>query len=200
MFTGLVEDLGFVREVAAEQAGRRITVESQWARDEVAIGDSIAVNGACLTAVACKGGRLVFQLGPETLIRTNLGLLVLGDRVNLERALLPTSRMGGHFVQGHVDGIAHVAERTREGDWQWIEFSCDAALTDSMVPKGSVAVDGVSLTLVNVTSGRFRVMLIPHTLAHTTLGLREVGAVVNVETDILGKYVLQAIRTMQWKP
>jgi riboflavin synthase alpha subunit len=107
--------------------------------------------------------------------------------------------MGGHFVQGHVDGVAHIAQRLRDGDWDWLEFLCDVSLTDAMVPKGSVAVDGVSLTLADVAPRHFRVMLIPHTLTHTTLGVLEVGAAVNVETDILGKYVLQAIRSMQWK-
>ena len=196
MFTGIVENLANVRGVTAEGPGRVLSIESPWNRGDVAIGDSIAINGVCLTVVECSGELLSFQVGPETLARTNLGELRPGDRVNLERALLPTTRMGGHFVQGHVDGVARVQERRREQDWEWIEFTTDPALTDQMVPKGSVSVDGVSLTLVLVSPGKFSVMLIPHTLANTTLGFREIGSTVNVETDILGKYVLQAVRDL----
>lgn len=197
MFTGIVENLANVRGVIAEGPGRLLSVESPWKCAEVAIGDSVAINGVCLTVVQWDSEVFSFQTGPETLARTNLGELRPGDRVNLERALLPTTRMGGHFVQGHVDGVARVAGQRREQDWEWIEFSADRGLTDQMVPKGSVAVDGVSLTLVTVSPGKFSVMLIPHTLANTTLGFREIGSTVNVETDILGKYVLKALRDMQ---
>jgi riboflavin synthase len=197
MFTGIVEELGFVREVVAREPGRQIAIESSWSGDGVAIGDSISINGVCLTAVESAAGRLVFQVGPETLDRTNLGQLKCGDRVNLERSLLATSRIGGHFVLGHVDGIAQVTARRRDAEWEWLDFSCDVALTNQMVPKGSIAVDGVSLTLVHVSPGRFSVMLIPHTLLHTTLGQRDVGATVNVETDILGKYIIQAVGNLR---
>jgi riboflavin synthase len=193
MFTGIVEELGFVREVVAQEPGRRIGIESSWPDDDVAIGDSISINGVCLTAVERGDRRLLFQVGPETLDRTNLGQLRPGDRVNLERSLLATSRIGGHFVLGHVDGIARVTARRRDADWEWLDLASEVALTSQMVPKGSIAVDGVSLTLVHVSPGEFGVMLIPHTLLHTTLGLREVGATVNVETDILGKYIIQSV-------
>jgi riboflavin synthase len=196
MFTGIVENLAIVRDLADEGAGRTLRIESPWRSDELTIGDSVAINGVCLTLVRCDPESLSFQAGPETLARTNLGELRLGDRVNLERALSPTTRMGGHFVQGHVDGVARVAQRRREQDWEWLDFTTDRALTDQMVPKGSVAVDGVSLTLVTVAPGTFSVMLIPHTLANTTLGSRRIGATVNVETDILGKYVLKAVRDL----
>ena len=200
MFTGIVEHLATIRGVTAEGPGRLFSIESPWLSGEVAVGDSVAISGVCLTVVACGSDSLEFQAGPETLARTNLGELRPGDRVNLERALLPTTRMGGHFVQGHVDGIARVENRRREQDWEWFEFTVDSTLTDQMVPKGSVAVDGVSLTLVTVFAGRFSVMLIPHTLANTTLGFREIGSAVNVETDILGKYVIKAVRDLHAPP
>jgi riboflavin synthase len=192
MFSGIVEQIGTVRELASETPGKRLVIGSPWPNG-VTVGDSVSVNGVCLTVVACPSESLAFQVGPETLDRTNLGQLVIGDRVNLERSLLPTTRIGGHFVLGHVDGTARVSARRRDQDWEWFDFVCDSALTDQMVPKGSVAIDGVSLTLVHVSPGRFGVMLIPHTLERTTLSDRMVGRSVNVETDILGKYVLQAL-------
>ena len=196
MFTGIVESLARLREVTVEGPGRLLTVESPWPEAQPLLGESICLNGVCLTVVANQCQTLSFQAGPETLARTNLGELVAGDRVNLERALLATSRLGGHFVQGHIDGTARLAARLHEAEWDWVEFTTEPALTNQMVPKGSVAVDGVSLTLVAVWPGRFRVMLIPHTLAHTTLGFRALGSTVNVETDILAKYVLEAVRQL----
>ena len=200
MFTGIVETLATVRDVVPEGPGRRLVVDASWPSGEAAVGDSVAVNGVCLTIVARDGGLNEFQAGPETLARTNLGELRPGERVNLERALLPTTRVGGHFVQGHVDGVARVVARRREQDWDFVDFTAERSLTDQMVPKGSVAVDGVSLTLVSVSPSSFSVMLIPHTLAHTTLGRRAIGDTVNVETDILGKYVLQAVRNLEARP
>jgi riboflavin synthase len=200
MFTGIVEIMAPVRGIAPDGPGVSLSVESPWDTDAVAIGDSVAVNGVCLTVVQIGGGAIGFQVGPETLARTNLGELRPGDRVNLERALLPTTRMSGHFVQGHIDGVARVAQRRREQDWEWLEFDAEPALTEQMVSKGSIAVDGVSLTLVTVSPGTFSVMLIPHTLANTTLGVRQLGSTVNIETDILGKYVLKAVRDLHDQP
>lgn len=157
--------------------------------DDVAIGDSVAIHGCCLTVVGIDDGTWRFQAGRETLSLTNLGHLQPGDVVNLERSLRPTDRLGGHFVQGHVDGVGIVAAIERSGEWTDMWFHVPTALTRQMVRKGSVAVDGVSLTLVNVEAERFSVALIPHTLAVTTLGRRNVGDVVNIETDIIGKYV-----------
>jgi riboflavin synthase len=194
VFTGIVESLAAVRSVACEGPGVRLAIEVPWGREATAVGDSIAVNGVCLTVVGRTDQEFEFQAGPETLARTNLGELRPGDRVNLERALPAMARLSGHFVHGHVDGVAGISERRREEEWDWMDFSAARELTDQMVPKGSVAVDGVSLTLVSVSAGRFRVMLIPHTLAHTTLGIKPVGAAVNVEIDILSKYVQQAVR------
>jgi riboflavin synthase len=196
VFTGIVESLGVVRELSREGPGCRLVIHAPALAGGAAHGDSIAVNGVCLTVIASDSECLAFEVGPETLAKTNLGELTAPDRVNLERALLPSTRLSGHFVQGHVDGIARISQRQREGDWEWLEFTADSELTDQMAPKGSLSVDGVSLTLVAVSPGRFRVMLIPHTLQATTLGLKPVGAAVNIELDILGKYVAQHVRKM----
>jgi riboflavin synthase len=159
------------------------------------VGGSLAVNGACLTVVAHDARTCRFQAGPETLRRTNLGELTAGDRVNLERSLRLGDRLGGHLVQGHIDGLGRIASRDRQGDWELVWFSCPAELAAQMVSKGSVAVDGVSLTLVDVTADGFSVALIPHTLEHTTLGFKRPGASVNLETDIIGKYVWKCLQT-----
>jgi riboflavin synthase len=148
-----------------------------------------------LTVVSNDARTCRFQAGPETLARTNLGELVPGDRVNLERSLRLADRLGGHLVQGHIDGIGRIAERRREGDWELFWFMCPEHLAAQMVPKGSVAVDGVSLTLVSVEAARFSVALIPHTLAHTTLGFKQPGASVNLETDLFAKYVWKYLET-----
>jgi riboflavin synthase len=208
MFTGLVEVLGTVRDLVFDGAGCQLTVSAPEFAAELSLGESIAVNGACLTVVAHDAETCRFQLGPETLQRTNLGRLALGDRVNLERSLRLSDRLGGHLVQGHIDGVGQVAERIPssdcglqeesairnpqsaiEGGWVTVWFGCPPDLAAQMVSKGSVAVDGVSLTLVDVERDRFSVALIPHTLAHTTLGFKGPGSAVNLETDIVGKYV-----------
>jgi riboflavin synthase len=189
MFTGLVETLGIVVRVTPDGPGKDLEIDAPSFAAELNVGDSVAVNGACLTVVARDTSTYRFQAGPETLGRTNLGELVPGDRVNLERPLRLTDRLGGHIVQGHIDGIGRIAERRREGDFEVFWFSCPKNLTVQMVPKGSVAVDGVSLTVVEVEAGRFSVALIPHTLTHTTLGFKQPGASVNLETDLLAKYV-----------
>jgi riboflavin synthase len=195
MFTGLVEVLAPVYGVEADGAGRLLTVAAPTLAGELAVGESIAVNGACLTVVHRDAAHLRFQVGPETLRRTNLGELVPGDRVNLERSLHLGDRLGGHPVQGHVDGLGRIASRERQGDWELVWFACPTDLAAQMVPKGSVAVDGVSLTLVDVEAERFSVALIPHTLANTTLGFKPVGAAVNLETDLLAKYVWKCLQS-----
>lgn len=197
MFTGLVESLGTVRDLVPDGAGRRLTVAAPDIAPELVLGESVAVNGACLTVVACDVETCCFQLAPETLHRTNLGELRSGDRVNLERALRLSERLGGHLVQGHIDGVGRIAERVTEDDWVTVWFSCPPNLAEQMVSKGSVAVDGVSLTLVQVGADRFSVALIPHTLAHTTLGFKDLGAAVNLETDLLAKYVWKCLSCMQ---
>jgi riboflavin synthase len=197
MFTGLVEALGTVRALVFEGAGCRLTVIAPEIAGDLTLGASVAVNGACLTVVAADAEMCSFQLGPETLQRTNLGELKPGERVNLERSLRLSDRMGGHLVQGHVDGIGHVAERSVEGEWVTVWFTCPPDLAAQMVPKGSVTVDGVSLTVVEVGADRFSVALIPHTLAHTTLGFKGPNAAVNLETDLLAKYVWKCLASMK---
>jgi riboflavin synthase len=194
MFTGLVEALGIVRRLEADGAGRQLAVAEPRLAPELALGESVAVNGACLTVVEQNGDAFSFQVGPETLQRTNLGELQVGDRVNLERSLRLSDRLGGHLVQGHIDGLGKVASRQREGDWEEIWFSCPAELAAQMVSKGSVAIDGISLTLVDVGMDRFSVALIPHTLEHTTLGWKQPGATVNLETDLIAKYVWKCLK------
>jgi riboflavin synthase len=192
MFTGLVESLGTVTRVADAGAGRRLIVSDRLAAS-LAVGESIAVNGVCLTVVVLRGDEFDFDIGPETLRRTNLGTLKPGDRVNLERSLRVGDRLGGHFVQGHIDGVGTIDTRHRQGEWDDVWFRCPAELTRLMVPKGSIAVDGVSLTLVNVEAERFSVMLIPHTQVMTTLGLKQPGDAVNIETDMLAKHVAKLL-------
>ena len=189
MFTGLVETLGRVEAVVEEEAGRRLSIVWPGLAEPFAIGESIAVNGCCLTVVGIDGQRFEAQAGPETLARTNLGACRAGDAVNLERSLRVGDRLGGHFVQGHVDTTAILSERRTEGEWEFLAFAVDPMWTPLMVEKGSIAVDGVSLTLVEVSEDGFSVMLIPHTLAMTTMGERKVGDAVNVETDMLAKHV-----------
>lgn len=195
MFTGLVEALGEVVRAEDEAAGRRITVSWPGRSGPLALGESVAVNGCCLTVVADDGDRFTVQAGPETLRRTNLGEKRPGDPVNLERSLRVGDRLGGHFVQGHVDATAALRTRRAEGDWEFLAFDIDPAWTPLMVPKGSIAVDGVSLTLVDVEPAGFSLMLIPHTLAVTTLGTLEPGARVNIEADMLAKHVRKLLMT-----
>jgi riboflavin synthase len=194
MFTGLVEALGTVALVRDEPPGKRIVVrEARFAADAT-IGESIAVSGCCLTVVAVNGDALAFEAGPETLSRTVLGGLQAGDAVNLERSLRLGDRLGGHFVTGHVDGLGALDSRLDEGDWSTFWFRAPRPLMAHLVSKGSIAVDGVSLTVVEVEADRFSVQLIPHTLSVTTLGRLRPGNGVNLETDLLAKYVEKQIR------
>jgi riboflavin synthase len=190
MFTGIVAALGRVDSVHDEHEGRRFTLLWPLLDEPFTLGESIAVNGCCLTVVGIDGPRFEVQAGPETLLRTNLGDRQAGDAVNLERSLRVGDRLGGHFVQGHVDGTARLVEQRTEGEWQFLRFRLDdPRWTRLMVEKGSIAVDGVSLTIVSVDADSFSVMLIPHTLAVTTLGRLAQGDRVNLETDMLAKHV-----------
>lgn len=194
MFTGLIEGLGTVAAVESETAGIRLVIAPPALMldvgvDRCRLGDSVAINGCCLTVIEIKHDCWSFQAGTETLSKTNLGRLAIGDPVNLERSLPVNGRLGGHFVQGHVDGVGSVDRIDREGEWVAMWFRVPEPQAQLMVAKGSVAVDGISLTVVTVERDRFSVALIPHTLSVTTLGVRQVGDPVNIETDILGKYV-----------
>ena len=200
MFTGLIEFLSIVRGVESDGIGRRLVIAEPSLATTVKTGDSIAVNGACLTVVEHSADCLHFQVGPETLLRTCLGELQAGDRVNLERPLRVGERLDGHLVQGHADGQGRLAQRIPHGDWQTVRFTGPGELVAQMAPKGSVAVDGVSLTVVDVDADGFTVALIPHTLAHTTLGFKPLGSRVNLETDVLAKYVWKYMQTRAGAP
>lgn len=193
MFTGLVEVLGQVERVADEGPGRRFVLRWPGLDAPLPLGASVAVNGCCLTVVAADGERFEVQAGPETLLRTNLGDRHAGDAVNLERSLRVGDRLGGHFVQGHVDCTGTLRERRPEGEWDFLRFEIDPSWTPLLVEKGSIAVDGVSLTVVACDRTGFSVMLIPHTLAVTTLGRLKPGDRVNIETDMLARHVRQLL-------
>lgn len=189
MFTGLVEELGTIAAVVPHGNAVELILSAPEVAGDAAIGDSIAVNGCCLTVVRREGSLLSFEAGSETLSRTNLGRLVPGNRVNLERSLKVGDRLGGHYVSGHIDALATLDDRREEGPWAFLWFKVPVDLSRQMASKGSVAVDGVSLTLVEVERERFSVALIPHTLSVTTLGSLTPGSAVNIETDLLAKYV-----------
>jgi riboflavin synthase len=190
MFTGLIEEVG---QVLARD-GARLLVGARVILPDAPLGASIAVSGVCLTVVESGPDRVGFDLGPETRARTTLGDLEVGHRVNLERPLRLGALVGGHLVQGHVDGIGIVADLRREGETARLRVACpDDALAALLIPQGSVAVDGVSLTVAALEEATFEIMLIPHTLAQTTLGGLQSGQRVNLEMDVIGKYVQRAL-------
>jgi riboflavin synthase len=193
MFTGLIEDLGTLVELRRSHAAASMTVSTALPMDELRLGESIAVNGACLTVTSFGNGRFTADVSPETLDKTTLGALRRGSRLNLERALRLSDRLGGHLVTGHVDGTARICDRSRQGNaWRFV-LQLDPGLSRLLVAKGSVAVDGVSLTVNDVAEDRFTAMIIPHTMEQTTLSGHEVGDLVNIETDLLGKYVARLL-------
>lgn len=189
MFSGIVEEVGTVRALRRQGASAVLTVAAQRVLTGTRVGDSLAVNGACLTVTALDADGFTVDLAPETLRRTNLGDLRPGSPVNLERALAVGDRLGGHFVQGHVDGVGRVAVLLPQGDACLARFQAPPAVMRYVVPKGFIAVDGVSLTVVERDDSSFTVSLVPHTLANTILGRYRVGDRVNLEVDIIGKYV-----------
>lgn len=188
MFTGIIRHVGTVTGVRPNAGGRRLRIDLGPLAAGLGEGDSVAVSGACLTAAAVEAPSAEFDAVAETLGRTTLGRLRTGAKVNLERPVRAGEALDGHLVQGHIDGIAEVRRVRRGGEWL-VEFAAPGELTDLMVPKGSAAIDGVSLTLVDVGAAGFSVVLIPTTLAETTLGSLRPGTKVNVETDVIGKYV-----------
>lgn len=189
MFTGIVEELGEVTEVKDLGDSSRLRLRGPLVTEDSSHGDSIAVNGVCLTVVDCENGEFTADVMAESLDRTSLGALAPGSPVNLERAMALGGRLGGHLVQGHVDGTGTVIERTPAEHWEWVRISLPTTLARYVVEKGSITVDGISLTVASVADGHFTVSLIPTTLKLTTLGDKQPGAPVNLEVDILGKYV-----------
>ena len=194
MFTGLIQTLGTVVKLEEGQGGRTLQVTESILGPELQRGESVAVNGACLTITECSGETFAFQVGPETLTRTNLGLLRAGERVNLERALRLGDALGGHFVTGHIDCLGTIADKTQHGEWLMVWFGHPPEYSELLVEKGSIAVDGISLTVVDVQPGRFSVMLIPHTRDNTTLGWKGPGTTVNLEFDLLAKHVRKLVK------
>lgn len=192
MFTGIVEEVGRVARLQQRAGGTRFVVEADVVMDGLKVGDSVAINGACLTVVARDVRTFQVEATPETLRRTNLGALRQASGVHLERALTASGRVGGHFVQGHVDAVGSLASLRPEGDSVVATFTAPAEVMRYVVPKGSIAVDGVSLTVVDVAEDRFTVALIPHTLDVTLLTKQDIGSPVNLEADILAKYVARA--------
>lgn len=205
MFTGIVEELGTVAAVEDQGDAIRLTVQASTVLEDAGLGDSISVNGCCLTVVSHDGLQWTADVMQETLDKTSLQGVRPGDRVNLERAVTAEKRLGGHIVQGHVDGVGHVVSRTPSEHWEVVEISMPAPDTKGslgryLVDKGSITVDGVSLTVVEVTGDTFTVSLIPETLARTTLGLRRPGDRVNLEVDIIAKHVEKLIQAYAHDP
>ena len=193
MFTGLVETTGTLTQILDQHPGKRFVIDGGLVASDAAIGDSICINGCCLTVVEIQPDELHFEAGEETLSRTNLGELAVGSKVNLERSLAVGDRLGGHYVTGHVDTLGELIERKEDPPWANLKFSIPSALASQVAGKGSIAIDGISLTVVEADSDSFTVALIPHTLAATTLGDRKVGDKVNLETDVLAKYVQRSL-------
>jgi len=189
MFTGIIEGLGAVTSVRSAGQGKRFTIEADFDLADTQVGDSMAVSGVCLTAVAIVQRQFDVDVSPETLSKTTLGSARVGERVNLERALRLSDRIDGHLVSGHTDGTGVIDSCAVSGNAIIVTVAVPEALTRYMIIKGSVAVDGVSLTINHLTAGRFSVSIIPHTAALTTIGLKQKGAPVNIETDMIGKYV-----------
>jgi len=195
MFTGLVQTVGTLSSIADEPPGKRLAVAALEFADGLQLGDSVCVNGCCLTVVEAASGKLGFDVGAETLRRTTFSQLAVNDKVNLERSLRLGDELGGHLVTGHIDTVGTVTRRIDQGDWceMWCEVPSE--FRGQLASKCSVALDGVSLTVVEVVDNQFNVALIPHTLSVTTLGVRQPGDLLNIETDILAKYVERQMQT-----
>ncbi len=194
MFTGIVEELGTVRSLRRTSSESRLCIGAKKILSDIHVGDSIAVNGVCLTVVLFSEGEFTVDVMNETFMRSSLGSLRIGDEVNLERAMAADGRFGGHIVSGHIDGTARIKSIINDGNAKWYEINAGSELIEGIVMKGSVAIDGISLTVSKVTAQSFAVSIIPHTLDATVLRGKRPGDVVNIETDIIGKYVKQFVK------
>jgi len=192
MFTGLIDAVGEVADLTPISSGFRLRIRAPFA-PEVRPGDSVAVNGVCLTATMRSDTEMSADIGPETARLTTLGSLTVGQRVNLERSMRADGRFGGHFVQGHVDGAGVVEQVREDGESRWITVSIPPSLEPFLIPKGSIALDGVSLTVATLREGSFDVMIIPFTWTHTSLSSLRAGDRVNLECDMVGKYVARSV-------
>ena len=189
MFTGIVEEIGMIRSVPSQAAGGSMEIRAAHVLEGTKIGDSIAVNGVCLTVTALRADGFLADVMPETLRRTNLGALKCGDPVDLERAMAADGRFGGHMVSGHIDGTGSIREIKNEGNAVWVTIKAPEQILELIVEKGSVAIDGISLTVAKVTQTDFSVSVIPHTGEQTVLLKKRPGDTVNLENDMVGKYV-----------
>lgn len=197
MFTGIVEEVGTVKHITRWQSKTQVVIRAETVTQGTKLGDSIAVNGVCLTVVDLGNSSFAADIMPETFRRSNLVGLQAGQAVNLERALAYGDRIGGHFVSGHIDGTAKVTRIYRDQNAIIMNFALIGELSTQIVKKGSIAIDGISLTVGGVEEGSFWVSLVPHTVARTALQCRPVGSTVNIETDMLGKYVSQTLQRTQ---
>lgn len=193
MFTGIIEEMGTVLAITKNAQSAVLWIAAKTVTEDVKQGDSIAVNGVCLTVTSHRADEFTADVMHETLDRSSLGGLHEGSKVNLERALCPNSRLGGHIVTGHIDGTGKIRRVRADASAIWYSIAADAAILNGIVEKGSIAVDGISLTVAKVTGQDFSVSVIPHTAAHTTLSGKREGAVVNLETDCIGKYVAKLL-------
>ncbi len=189
MFTGIVEEVGTIKHVVSGQNAGEISIGAKKVLEHTKIGDSIAVNGVCLTVTSLKPDGFTADVMPETLRRTNLGKLASGDAVDLERAMAADGRFGGHIVSGHIDGTGTITEMKRESNAVWVRIAAPKEVLSLVVEKGSIAIDGISLTVATVSKADFQVSIIPHTGSETILLKKKVGDLVNLENDIVGKYV-----------
>jgi len=189
MFTGIIEGLGTIAGIRSAGQGKRLTIEADFSLDQTKIGDSISVSGACLTAVKLDGKRFEVDVSPETLQISTFGQVRVGERLNIERAMRLSDRIDGHLVSGHIDGTGVVKQRETRSNAEIFTIAVDASLTRQMIIKGSVAMDGISLTINTCEADSFSVSVIPHTAKWTTIGFKNKGAWVNIETDMIGKYI-----------
>jgi riboflavin synthase len=194
MFTGLIIELGEVSGIERRGQNARLAIKGRAILKDIAVGDSIAINGVCLTVTNIDRDIVSFDVSGETLLSTNLGGLKRGNKVNLEPSLRPDSKMGGHFVTGHVDGVGRIRSRMLEGNAERVEIEAPAEVLHYLVRKGSVTVDGISLTVVDVFKDAFSLVIIPHTASLTTIGFKKIGDTVNLEPDMLAKYVEKFLR------
>ena len=200
MFTGIVEEMGTIRSVKRGAHSSVLSIGAERVLSDLKTGDSVAVNGVCLTAVCKDSGGFTADVMHETLDRSALGTLVPGSPVNLERAMLAGGRFGGHIVSGHIDGVGTITDTRRDGNAVWYTVKAAPKLLRYVVEKGSITIDGISLTVAWAEADRFAVSLIPHTAAVTVLGRKKAGDVVNLETDVIGKYVEKLLRPQREEP
>ncbi len=199
MFTGIVEDIGTIKALQSNKNSMKITVHSSKVTEDVRLGDSIAVNGVCLTVTHFTDQEMTMDVMPETVKATNLHQLAVGDPVNLERAMPANGRFGGHFVAGHVDAVGKILRKRPVANAVYIDIELSEELTSFCIPKGSITIDGTSLTIFHVESNYVTISLIPHTYKETILGMKKIGAFVNIETDLVGKYIVNQLKNGQDK-